>query len=119
MQADIGKKEMIEKFSDEELKQIVKELGMRDICTKSLVCKEETEELYKIWGEKPQASHNHIFRIIDVTLCNYVKKEVTRCRDEKYGTDTTIKQEIKEEYKEMYREILEVIKKHNREWEGD
>lgn len=110
---------MIEKFSEEELKQIAKELGMRDICTKSLICREEKEELYRIWGEKPQASHNHIFRIIDVTLCNYVEKPGTLRTDAGYGTDGTIKKEIKEEYKEMYKEILEIIKKHNRKWEGD
>lgn len=118
---------MIEKFSDEELKQIMKELGMSANCSKVNICEEEIIELNELWKEKPQeksqGKYCHIFAIIDIALCNFSKR--TR-RDrwskeeyETYATTSKIKQNLKDEYKQMFQEILEIIKKHNRKWEGD
>lgn len=118
---------MIEKFTDEELKQIMRELGMSANCSKVNICGEEILELNELWREKPQekskSKHTHIFAIIDITLCNF-KKQIrkerwSRKEYETYSTTSKIKQEIKEEYKQMFQEILEIIKKHNRKWEMD
>lgn len=105
---------MIEKFSEEELKQIKKELGISMSGTKAKTCEKEIDELDKLWANKPTAGiHSNFFKIIDVTLCNY--------RYDKYNTpaNKNVKEEDKEEYSQMFREILEIIKKHNRKLEGD
>lgn len=105
---------MIEKFSDEELKQIKKELGISMSGTKAKTCEKEIEELDKLWANKPTAGiHSNFFKIIDITLCNY--------QGDKYNTpaNRNVKDEDKNEYRQMFQEILEVIKNHNREWEGD
>lgn len=105
---------MIEKFSDEELKQIKRELGISMSGTKAKTCEKGIDELDSLWKEKPIAGiHSNIFKIIDITLCNY--------RRDKYNTpaNKNVKEEDKEEYRQMFQEILEIIKKHNRKWEGN
>lgn len=115
---------MIEKFSDEELKQIKRELGINipEKRTKQFACKEERIQLTKMWWEKPSARHQSIFGIIDNTLNNYLKKkekDYDGQEIEVYRAPMIIPQDIEEEYKQMFQEILEIIKKHNRKWEGD
>lgn len=115
---------MIEKFSDEELKQIKKELGINipEKRTKQFVCEKEIIQLTKMWWGKPSARHQFIFGIIDNTLNNYVKKKKQDYNGQEievYGAPMIIPQDIEGEYKQMFREILEIIKKHNRKWECD
>ncbi len=119
---------MIEKFSEEELKQIMKELGVSTNSTKYCVCKEEAEEIRHLWLGKPCNDQTFIYKLVDITLCNYETKKKKHSVKGKpyygkeYETDViarTIKQEDKEEYKQMFNEILQVIKKHNRKWERD
>lgn len=126
---------MIEKFSDEELKQIIKELGIDKNNTKafkSTVCSEEKIELCKLWGEKVSKLSETseellavVYKVIDITLCNFREKIYKRKNksggtyEQKYvGFDSNIKQEDIDEYRQMFQEILEIIKKHNREWNG-
>ncbi len=114
---------MIEKFSDEELKQIKKELGINtyENSEKKFICRKEITELYALWDNKPCANHQPIFGIIDNTLCNYVKKKKRKDYNngEAWGTPLIIPKHIEKEYIEMFNEILGVIKKHNRVWESD
>lgn len=116
---------MIEKFSDEELKQIKRELGIPEQNNKeNLLCK-ETTELHKLWSGKPYYSeHNRlVYRIIDITLCNFHKgvryKQKSNEQNEYLTARKVIKSEDEDEYRQMFQEILEIIKKHNRKWEGD
>lgn len=118
---------MIEKFSDEELKQIMKELGVSTNTTKACICRQEIEELRKLWSQKPYNDHSIIFRLVDVALCNFEKRTKKNSVKGKpyYGKEyevdvicRTVKQEDKEEYRQMFKEIVEIIKKHNRKWEG-
>lgn len=102
---------MIEKFSDEELKQILSELNLPTTGAKESVCKEEIVELKVLWKDKKlETAHREIFKIIDYTLNNY--QSVTKL-------NRSVQFEDKKEYKQMYQEILEIIKKHNRAWERD
>lgn len=102
---------MIEKFNDEELEQIMKELGVLKESGKHSICKNEIKELCLIWKEKGFDEHQKIFTIIDITLNNFRKT-----RKSKFGC--SVKAEDIGEYRQMFREILEIIKKHNRKWEG-
>lgn len=107
---------MIEKFSDEELRQIKKELGVPTSTAKRTVCAKEIFELSKLWEDKQfhyiSSRKDFIYQIIDMTLCNF-----------KNGNPRTVNgvvsNEIEDEYRQMFQEILEIIKKHNRKWEGD
>lgn len=126
---------MIEKFSDEELKQIMKELGIvqKDKVEKSSACAKERLELRNLWGEKVDLlSENNdvlyglIYKVADITLCNFgtrVQYRTNKTNNERYrkeyvGCDSAIKINDLEEYRQMFQEILEIIKKHNRKWEG-
>lgn len=127
---------MIEKFSDEELKQIMKELGIvqKDKYEKSFVCSSGKIELRKLWGEKVSILSESsdillctLYKIIDITLCNFSTKTRNlrnKGTNERYakkyvGFDSFVKIEDSEEYRQMFQEILEVIKKHNRKWGSD
>lgn len=107
---------MIEKFSDEELRQIKKELGVPTSTAKRTVCAKEIFELSKLWEDKQfyyiSSRKDFVYQIIDMTLCNF-----------KNGNPRTVNgvvpDEIEDEYRQMFQEILEIIKKHNRKWEGD
>ena len=103
---------MIEKFSSEELEQILKELGVAKENAKYTVCKDEIQELCLLWKEKGFDEHKKIFTIIDITLNNFKKH-----RKGMFGC--SVKPQDTKEYNEMFQEILEIIKKHNRKWERD
>ena len=62
-----------------------------------------------------------IYKIIDITLSNFeIKyKNNKKGRYEGYGINLSVKKEDEEEYLQMFQEILEIIKKHNRKWEGN
>lgn len=115
---------MIEKFSDEELKQIKMELGIgKKSLEKPKVLRKELIELNEIWGNKPFSKYNCICSVIDITLCNVELSERFILRKNERCTRNTMRRIIKEkdidEYKQMFREIIEIIKKHNRKWEED
>lgn len=102
---------MIEKFSDEELKQILSELNMPTTSAKENVCKEDIEELKILWKDKClKSAHTAIFKVIDYSLNNY-KTETKLNRSVQF--------EDKNEYRQMFHEIVEIIKKHNRKWGGE
>lgn len=97
---------MIEKFTDEELKQILTELNFPTTSAKESVCKEQIVELKVLWKDKGfETAHRAIFRIIDYTLNNC--QSVTKL-------NRSVQFEDRKEYGQMYQEILEIIKKHNR-----
>lgn len=114
---------MIEKFSEEELKQIIKELGIssetlikKSSIQKNNVMCEEKARLIQELGRKPIDAHKHIMKVIDYALNNIDYSSYCK----KYRTNTTIKAKDIAEYKEMYNEIYQIVKKHNRKWEdGD
>lgn len=104
---------MIEKFSDEELKQIKKELGVPTNSVKKAVCAKEMLELHKLWEDKQfyfnSSRKDFLYQIIDMTLCNF-KNGNPRIMS------GVVPDEIEDEYRQMFQEILEIIKKHNRKW---
>lgn len=105
---------MIEKFSDEELKQIKKELGVPTSSMKYTVCAKEMLDLSKLWSDRyPRSGYldKFIYQIIDMTLCNF------RNGSPKFFSGV-VPEEMEIEYRKMFQEILEIIKKHNRKWEG-
>lgn len=51
-----------------------------------------------------------IFKIIDYTMNNYQSET---------KLNRSVQFEDRNEYIQMYQEILEIIKKHNREWENE
>lgn len=109
---------MIEKFSEEELKQIKQELkALKSQTTKVSVCSKEYTELYNLFKDYPFSIITRIsdscFNMIDIVLNNYEKKQ-KGCYMNKF-----VRCEDKDEYCQMFQEILEIIKKHNRKWEGD
>lgn len=114
---------MIEKFSDEELKQIKKELGIVDAkpLAKQNVLRKELAELNEVWKDKAFSKHNCIFNIIDIALCNVeMKRRHNRFGNyEEPGVKSIIDESDINEYKQMFQEILEIIKRHNRKWEGE
>lgn len=113
---------MIEKFSDEELKQILSELGISgersirksSVPKTSAMCEKKANTIRK-FGSKPIDVHNHIMKIIDYSLNNFDYSNVSR----KYRANTTIKGKDMSEYLEMYDEICKIIEQHNRQWESD
>lgn len=113
---------MIEKFSDEELKQILSELGINGkICLKkssvlksNIMC-EKRGVIIRELGQKPIDAHIYIMKIIDYALNNFDYSFVSG----KYRAKTTVNVKDISEYKEMYNEIYEIVKKHNRKWEND
>lgn len=110
---------MIEKFSDEELRQIKIELGIaKTDMRKTNVFRAEKSMLEELWNEKPFMDSRCVFNAIDIALCN-VKEYTYGVSKGKYGTSVIVKEEDIGEYRQMFLEILEIIKKHNRKWEGD
>lgn len=87
---------------------------------KEELCHEHEHELNRIWKGKPYRSqHNSlIFKIIDITLNNFCNgKRTNGNKTHRYlAFRKTVNLKDKNEYKEMYLEILEVIRKHNRDW---
>lgn len=115
---------MIEKFSNEELEQIMEELGIKKHSTKPYtLALEQRKEVREIFKDKPCFSggmpasrkiESHIRSIIAITL-NYIVKS----KKGNWITSTSIKANDTKEYEEMYSKFLEIIKLHNREWERD
>ena len=129
---------MIENFSNEQIEQFLKELGVSQKQYKKIIddvsnkrtesfLEEEITELIKLFEEKPKLrtvnnrgkAYECVITLIAITLNNLTK--VTR-RNEKDPTEywkvsAMIKFQDKEEYKQMFREIMDVVKKHNRKWE--
>lgn len=102
---------MIEKFSDAELKQILTELNIPTANKKENICKEQIAELRVLWKNKNlETAHRAIFKIIDYAMNNYQSET---------KLNRSVQFEDREEYIQMYQEILEIIKKHNREWENE
>lgn len=108
---------MIEKFSDEELKQIKRELGIIEKTTKVKACSKEYGELHKLFEKIPNnlfiRLESSLFNLIDIVLCNY-KETQTGCYMNKFLEEKDVK-----EYRQMFQEIFEIIKRHNRKWEGN
>lgn len=116
---------MIEKFSDEELKQILKELGIdesnlkRKQIPKREALASEKKDIFSILDGKPfrpQLTFESIIKIIDHSLNNL--RNVGNVGD-RILCSPDVKREDLDEYRQMFREILETIKKHNRKWEED
>lgn len=113
---------MIEKFTDEEIKQILKELGIKEKkSSKNSVCGQHEEELKLLWCDKRNYLINSsvnvmesVFKVCDITLCNFTKDK----RTGRVRFKGEIDSEIEEEYSEMYAEIVEIIKKHNKKFKG-
>lgn len=138
LKIEMGEQNMIENFSNEQIEQFLKELGVSqkqykkiidDVSTKRTesFLKEEITELIKLFEGKPELrtvnnrgkAYECVITLIAITLNNLTK--VTR-RNEKDSTEywkvsAVIKFQDKEEYKQMFREIIDVVKKHNRKWE--
>lgn len=116
---------MIEQFNEEELRQIKKELGILERNNKENLFYKETRELRELWKGKPYYSEHSrlIYRIVDITLCNFRKgvryKQKSNEQREYLTACKTIKLDDENEYRQMLQEILEIIKKHNRKWEGN
>lgn len=109
---------MIEKFSEEELRQIKKELGISKTDMRKMnVFRAEKSMLEELWNEKPFMDSRCVFNIIDIALCN-VKEHTYGISKGKYGTSVVVKEEDIDEYRQMFHKIVEIIKKHNRKWEG-
>lgn len=110
---------MIEKFSDEELEQIKKKLGVaKTDLRKTTVFGTEAAILNELWADKPFRDNKCVFHVIDITLCNVRKHQYGRL-DGIYGTSIRVGKKDIDEYRQMFQEILGIIKKHNRKWEGD
>lgn len=127
---------MIEKFSKEEIAQILKELGIekQPVPKKSVVlaeqkvriarmfCKKnypETNELRRngsSCGIDGRSARDDIFNAV-VTLIDYTFENFTMgvdtFRQPAYRRSTTIKDGDAEKYKAMFDEILDVIEKHH------
>lgn len=115
---------MIEKFSDEELKQIMNELGLKtDGIRMESVIREEIFELEDIEHDKPQMRsqspwgklYESVLTITSLCLNNVLK---TSGKRNYWKCSNVISAKDKDEFKQMFQEILEIIKKHNRKWEG-
>lgn len=108
---------MIEKFTDAELEQIKKELGItKTDLRKTTVFGVEAAVLDELWAGKPFANNKCVFHIIDITLCNVIKHK--NSLKGKYGTSIRVNEKDMNEYCQMFQEILEIIKKHNRKWDA-
>lgn len=126
---------MIEKFSEEQIEQLLSELGIsqkqyarivervRNERTEQLLSK-QIDELYKLFSGKPKlktsCSKGKIYEcintIISMTLNNIVKAKYDGTEGY-WKVSGSVNFNDKEEFKQMFDEIIEIIKKHNREWE--
>lgn len=138
LKVEMGEQNMVENFSNEQIEQFLKELGVSQKQYKKIIddvsnkrtesfLEEEITELIKLFEEKPKLrtvnsrgkAYECVITLIAITLNNLTK--VTR-NDGKEPTEywkasAAIKFQDKEEYKQMFREIMDVVKKHNRKWE--
>lgn len=112
---------MIEKFSEEELSQILFELGIKEKGTRTeWLVADEQRELLQIFESKPSfntqnpkgKAYECVNGIVSLTLNNIIQTQKGHWR-----ISGTVKESDKEEFKKMFQEILEIIKKHNRGWE--
>ena len=114
---------MIEKFSEEELMQIKKELGLPVNSTKGDLFFRERNELHELWIGKGAGVDciKFVYKIIDFTLNNFVERKSSKFKGKTVLStcNNVIKPEDESEYRQMLQEILEIIKKHNRQWEVD
>lgn len=127
---------MIEKFSKEEINQLLRELGLSQKTTvprKSIALAEEKVRIAKIFERelypdtpelKPNGTHialsrrevqknvfNSIVAIIDYTLGNFELGK-DRFGNPEYSRSTTVSDTDLVNYKEMCGEILDVIEKY-------
>ena len=127
---------MIEKFSKEEINQLLRELGLSQKTTvhrKSIALAEEKARIAKIFENelypdtretKPNGNYialskrevqknvfNSIVAIIDYTLGNFELGK-DRFGNPEYGRSTTVSDTDLVNYKEMFGEILDVIEKY-------
>ena len=127
---------MIEKFSKEEINQILRELGLSQKTTvprKSIVLAEEKARIAKIFENElyPNTREtkqngcyialsrravrknvfNSIVAIIDYTLGNFELSK-DRFGNPEYSRSKTVSDTDLVNYKEMFGEILDVIEKH-------
>ena len=127
---------MIEKFSKEEINQLLHELGLsqkKTVPRKSIALAEEKVRIAKIFEnelypntretkqngcyialsrrEVRKNVFNSIVAIIDYTLGNFELSK-DRFGNPEYGRSTTVSDTDLVNYKEMFGEILDVIEKH-------
>ena len=127
---------MIEKFSKEEINQLLRELGLSQKTTvpkKSIAFAEEKVRIAKIFENelypdtretKPNGKYialskrevqknvfNSIVAIVDYTLGNFELGK-DRFGNPEYSRSTTVSDTDLVNYKEMFGEILDVIEKH-------
>ena len=107
---------MIEKFTEEELKEIIEDLKMVGYevrkTTKQRIMKEES---VKAFGGNPficQEVAGSIFRIADVMTNNYERKNGRRC------VRKHIPEEIDKTYRTILSGIMEVIRPYYGMWLG-
>lgn len=127
---------MIEKFSKEEINQLLHELGLsqkKNVPRKSIALAEEKARIEKIFENdlypdtretKPNGRYialskrevqknvfNSIVAIIDYTLGNFELSK-DRFGNPEYSRSTKVSDTDLVNYKEMFGEILDVIEKH-------
>lgn len=113
---------MIEKFSEDELCVIMSELGIKNSKPNYIVGKyrKELSEICKGMPlmYKSEYAGDKLETCIK-TIIAIATKNITKNKKGNWIASTSVKAMDKKEYEEMYLEILEIIKKHNREWEAD
>ena len=127
---------MIEKFSNEEINQLLHELGLsqkKNVPRKSIALAEEKVRIEKIFENdlypdtretKPNGRYialskrevqknvfNSIVAIVDYTLGNFEIRQ-DRFGNPEYSRSTTVSDTDLVNYKEMFGEILDVIEKY-------
>ena len=116
---------MIEKFSEEELYTILEELGI-DKKSERLytIVSKQRKRLRNLLNEKPclgaydktpiSEVDTSIRKIIAITMSN-----LTKNKKGNWITSTSLKEKDAEEHLQMYTEIVDIIEKHNREWNNN
>ena len=115
---------MIEKFSEEELRQIMKELGVKEKSSQKFdVANIERKELKELFNDMPRfapidfasdRAYSYINGIISLSL-----NLLTQKKDGYFKISPSVSLNDEKEYKNMFEEVLEIVKKHNRKWEHD
>ena len=117
--------DMIEKFSEEELYTILEELGI-DKKSERLytIVSKQRKRLRNLLNEKPclgaydktpiSEVDTSIRKIIAITMSN-----LTKNKKGNWITSTSLKEKDAEEHLQMYTEIVDIIEKHNREWNNN
>lgn len=128
---------MIEKYNEEQIRQILSELGISEKQYTRIIEKvknERTEqllskqisELETLLAGKPKLKsscskgkvYECINTIISMTINNVVRVRYDG-KSKYWKVSGSVNFDDKDEFKEMFNEILEIIKKHNRQWESD